>query len=202
MPRLAHWISILLHPVFMPVYAIGVLIMVDPRMAWFLRDDLRITTLGMVAVLTVAFPLTSTLLLIRSGMVSGLEMPNARERIAPYAITLFYYAITWYLLRKLPLHPAIGRFVIGAGIALFITLLITPYWKISAHMVGIGGVLGTFIALGWLGIPPFFPMVVLTILLCGLLGTARSIGESHTLAQVHAGGALGFLSLYATISWP
>ncbi len=201
MTRLAHWISIVLHPVFMPVYALGLLIMLDPRMAWFLRDDLRLTTLGMVAVLTVAFPLTSTLLLIRSGMVSSLEMSNARERIAPYAITLFYYAITWYLLRKLPLHPAIGRFMIGAGIALFITLLITPYWKISAHMVGIGGVLATMMALGWMGVPPLFPIVLVAIVLCGALGTARSIGGDHTLAQVHAGGALGFLCVYTSVAW-
>ena len=195
MPRLARLVSILLHPVFMPVYALGLMVLVDPRMAWALRPDLRPSALGMVAALTIVFPLISALLLVRAGLVSGLEMPRAGERIAPYTVTLFYYGITWYLLRKLPLHPAVAQFMVGAGIALLITLLVTPRWKISAHMVGAGGVLGALVALGWLGVPHFFPIVAAALILCGLLGTARLVASDHTAGQVYAGAALGFLCL-------
>lgn len=201
MRRLAHWTSTLFHPVFMPVYGLALLFLVDPRMTWFLRRELHFITLGMVAVLTVAFPLTSTLLLMRAGVVGDLRMPRPQERIAPFAITLFYYGVTWYMLRRLPLHPAVCRFMIGAGVALFITLLITPRWKISAHMVGTGGVLGAMLALGWLNIPPFFPFVALAILACGLVGTARLLASDHTPAQVHAGTALGVLCIYIAIGW-
>lgn len=202
MSRPAHWLSILLHPLFMPVYTVAMLLHVDPRMGWFLRDELRWVLLGMVALMTVAFPLTSTLLMMRAGLVSRLDMPTAQERIGPYAITLLYYAFTWYLITEFPMHPAIGRFFIGTFIALLLTLLITLRWKISAHMVGIGGVLGTFVALGWYFVPPLFPYVVGTLLLGGLLGTARLLNGQHTPAQVYAGAALGFTCVFVALLWP
>lgn len=202
MRTLSRGLSIVLHPLLLPVYTVALLLHADPRMGWFLSDELRWMLLGMVALMTVAFPLTSTLLMMRSGLVSRLDMPTARERIAPYTITLLYYGFTWYLLTEFPLHPAIGRFFIGTFMALLFTLLITLRWKISAHMVGIGGLLGTLVALGWYTVPFLFPWVVAIIMLCGLLGTARLLSGQHTHAQVYAGGALGFACLFAALLWP
>jgi len=200
--RPARWLSVLLHPLFMPVYAIALLLHLDPRMGWFLNSELRWLALGMVALMTVVFPLTSTLLMMRTGLVSRLDMPTRQERIAPYTITLLYYGFAWYLLREFPLHPAIGRFLIGAFAALLLTLLITLRWKISAHLVGIGGLLGTFVALGWYFAPPLFPFVMATLLLCGLLGSARLLIGEHTPAQVYVGALLGFACSFTAILWP
>lgn len=198
----ARILSIVLHPVFMPLYTLAVLIYLDPRMAWFLHDELRITTLGMIALLTVVFPLVSALLLVHAGLVSNLTMPEGRERIGPYMFTLFYHGMAWYLLDRLPLHPAIGRFLIGAAIALLIALLITVRWKISLHMVGIGGVAGTFFALGYLSIPVFFPLVVVVLVLAGALGTARLVDGAHDRGQVYAGFMLGMSALFLGQTWP
>ena len=43
---------------------------------------------------------------------------------------------------KIPLDPLIYKFMFGATLAIIIGMLITFNWKISVHMIGIGGVVG------------------------------------------------------------
>ncbi len=195
----ARLLSIVLHPLLMPTYTLWLALHVDPRLGYFLGEQGMLVLLGMVALMTVAFPLTSTLLLLRAGLITSLEMPTRSERIAPYVMSLLYYGMTWYLLSRTPLHPAAVLLVPGALIALLFTTLITLRWKISAHMVGMGGSLGALAALGYLhGCAVMEPMSVL-ILLAGALGTARLLTSDHTPAQVYAGTALGFVSVFATL---
>lgn len=199
MHAIARFLSIVLHPLLMPTYTLWLVLRVDPRLGYFLGEVGSLAVLGMVALMTVAFPLTSTLLLLRAGLISSLEMPTRSERIAPYVMSLLYYGMTWYLLSRTPLHPAAVLLVPGALIALLFTTLITLRWKISAHMVGIGGGLGALAALGYLhGCAVLEPMSVL-IVLAGALGTARLLASDHTPAQVYAGTALGFFSVFVTL---
>jgi hypothetical protein len=151
---------------------------------------------GMLALMTVAFPITSALLLMRSGLVDSLEMHTRQERIAPYVMTLVYYGMTYYLLRRTPLHPAVLAMFIGAMLALGLTTVITLRWKISAHMVGFGGAVGTVIAIATIHAIPALPLVAGLILLSGLLGSARLLISDHTQGQVLAGALLGALCTY------
>ena len=188
---IAHFLSIFLHPLFMPVYTLGLALWLDPHLGYFLDLRTRLIVLGMVTLMTVAFPITSVLLLIRSGLVSGLQMPNRKERIAPYCMTLVYYGMTWFLLARTPLHPLVQSLMIGAALALVLTTLITLRWKISAHMVGIGGALGALLALGFIHQLAFVVPIAGAIILAGALGTARLLTSDHTPAQVYAGFVLG-----------
>src|SRR5690606_23250631 len=124
-------------PLLMPTLTLWLALELDMRMGYFLAGQARWVVLGMVALMTIAFPLTSALLLVRAGLVSSLEMPRRQERIAPYVMTLMYYGMTWYLLSRTPLDPLALSLFGGAVIALAITTLVTLRWKMSAHMVGI-----------------------------------------------------------------
>src|SRR5690606_7661023 len=114
MRTLAHRLSILLHPLFMPVYTLWLALRVDPQLGINLRPEAPWTMLATVAVMTIAFPLVSTLLMLRAGLVRSLGMPARQERIAPYAMTLVYYAMTWYLLYRSALHGALLALFTGA----------------------------------------------------------------------------------------
>jgi hypothetical protein len=196
---IARFLSIVLHPLLMPTYTLWLALHVDPRLGYFLGDQGMLVLLGMVALMTVAFPLTSTLLLLRAGLISSLEMPDRSERIAPYVMSLLYYGMTWYLLSRTPLHPAAVLLIPGALIALLLTTLITLRWKISAHMVGIGGGIGALAALWYLHRCPVLEPLSILLVLAGALGSARLITSDHTPAQVYAGAALGFVSVFATL---
>ncbi|MCC7502225.1 MAG: hypothetical protein IT229_06830 [Flavobacteriales bacterium] len=196
---LAHALSILLHPLLMPVITLGVAFRLDPHLSYFIEPRSQLIILLMVGVMTVVFPLMSIALLWRSELVSGPTLPLREERTAPYVMTLFYHAMAYYLLRRNELDPVTFSLMIGGMVALLATLLINLQWKISAHMVGIGGLLGALTSLLLqhgtivpLELAPF-------ILVAGALGTARLLVSDHTPAQIYVGGAVGFLSTFVCV---
>ncbi|MBK7946078.1 MAG: hypothetical protein IPJ85_12595 [Flavobacteriales bacterium] len=192
---MARLLSYLLHPLLMPTFTLWLALRIDPHLAYFITPEDRWKVLMMVALMTIAFPLTSALLLMRAGLVSNLEMPRRQERIGPYAMSLMYYGMTAYLLARTPLHPMAFSLFIGAAIALLFTTLITLRWKISAHMVGIGGCLGAIVALGQAHALNAFAPIAAIAVVAGALGTARLLASDHSPAQVYAGTALGFVSV-------
>lgn len=196
----AHAISILLHPLFMPVLALWAAMQLDPHLSYFLSAKAQWFTLGMVTMMGVVFPLTSMLLLRRAGLITSLEMPHRQERIAPFVMTLIYYGMTYYLLRQTRLDGTVLGLFSGAMLALLFTTFITMRWKISVHLVGIGGLVGTIAGIAELHSMPMLFWLACSIVLAGLLGTARLLTGSHVPAQVYAGGVLGFVCTYGCIA--
>lgn len=198
---MARLLSYLLHPLLMPVLSLWLALELDLHLGYFLPEQSRWALLGMMALMTIGFPLTSAMLLRRAGVIGSLEMPLRSERLAPYALTLVYYGMTLYLLLRMRLHPLAIALFGGATLALLLTLAITLRWKISAHMVGIGGCLGAAVGLNQLHDLGAFAPICALIVLAGALGTARLLASDHTPGQVYAGAALGFGSVFAAVLW-
>ncbi|MFM9027863.1 MAG: hypothetical protein ACKOQ6_07685, partial [Bacteroidota bacterium] len=87
------------------------------------------------------------------------------------------------------------------AIATAFSLLINYFWKISIHMVGIGGALGLMFAVNSIIIIDLSMAIVLTTLVTGLLGTARLSLGAHDSWQVYAGFFTGFLSEFLLMTW-
>lgn len=196
---LARFLSVLLHPLVMPTCTVWLALTVDPHLGYFLAPTSRWMLLGMLALMTIVFPITSALLLQRSGLITSLEMPTRQERIAPFVMTLVYYGMAYYLLRQTPLHPAVHAAFVGALAALLATLLITLRWKISAHMVGVGGLIGAITGIAMIHALPLIPVIAALTLLGGLLGTARLLSSDHTQGQVVSGAVLGWCCTYVAV---
>lgn len=199
----AQLLSYLLHPVLMPVLTVALAMYVDPPLVYFVPPQARWVMLAMLAVMTIAFPVTSTLLLIRAGLVQDLQMPTRQERLAPYFLTLLHFCLAYYLFRQSPAHPALHAILFGTILATALTLVITFFWKISAHMVGIGGLVGSLTALSALHGLAVSPLISGTIILGGLLGTARLLTSDHTQGQIIAGALLGWACVHgaALLGW-
>ena len=72
-------------------------------------------------------------------------------------------------------------------------------WKISAHLVGMGGLIGAIAAVNSMHQLGLLPLLAVLIALTGLVASARLLSSDHTQAQVLAGGALGFISTWTCI---
>lgn len=198
----ARLLSYVLHPLLMPLITLWAMLQLDPHVAYFMPPNGKLLLLGMVAVMTFLFPVMSVLLMRRAGLVTDLELPRREERMAPYLITLLYGGMTLYLLFRTPLHPIAYALFIGILCAVGISAIITFWWKISAHMVGIGGLVGALFALEAVhGVEAFLP-VVIAIGLAGALGTARLLTSDHTHAQVHMGMLLGAACTFTAMVLP
>ncbi len=189
--KLAHIVSVLLHPVWMPLY--GLLIFLGtPYSQIVTTPPQRYLLLASVLFFTILIPLGFMLVQIWRGKASGLMLPDRRERKKPYIVTFWSYVALEYLLALLEITPFVVLIVAGFAVVIAIVYGINCFWKISAHLCGIGGLCGAFFGLSWIFYANNLPLMLTLVLLSGLLGWARLECRAHTLPQLAAGFLLGF----------
>ena len=88
---------------------------------------------------------------------------------------------------------SVKLFIIGGGLCILISTLINLKYKISAHMVGLGGVLGVLISVSWLIKFDMTPYYIATIIVAGFVAFARLILNEHKPAQLYLGFFLGLI---------
>jgi hypothetical protein len=83
--------------------------------------------------------------------------------------------------------------MIGACLAILLTLLINFRWKISMHMIGVGGLMGLFYAFGRYFHFPSLPILIALSFVSGLIAAARLYRGAHSPAQIYLGFGMGFM---------
>jgi hypothetical protein len=188
--KLTQLISILLHPMFMPILALHLTLLTLPSLAFTLSQNLLLVY-GILIFSTMVLPLISIFWLMQKGKVSSLEMSNHKERSLPLFKTAIWMSFGYYLLQNLLFYtPILKAELLGAILIILLAAIISKFWKISLHLLGIGGVVGVFIALQIIH-GDFLYLLLLFILLSGLLGVARIKQKAHNYAQVYAGFLVG-----------
>ena len=188
--KLTQFISIILHPMFMPLLVLHLTLLVLPSLTLTLSHNLLLIY-GILIFSTMVLPLVSIFWLMRKGQVSSLEMSNHKERPLPLFKTVVWMSFGYYLLKNLLFYtPILKAELLGAILIILLAAIISKFWKISLHLLGIGGVVGVFIALQIIH-GDFLYLLLLFILLSGLLGVARIKQKAHNYAQVYAGFLIG-----------
>jgi len=140
---------------------------------------------------TFLLPLLSALLLLRLKFISSLEMQTKEERKFPYLISAIFYFSESYFLMNSDIPVLIKALMFGATLLVVSVLLVNLFWKISAHMVGIGGLCGMMIAVSFrLQINLHFVLIAL-FLIAGFVAFSRLKLSAHNPAQVYIGFLLG-----------
>jgi len=124
-----------------------------------------------------------------------LAMPSNQERVLPFILVGFYYTVLTYFIKITPhLNETVFLIVSCSSFAILSIALVSSLWKISAHAVGIGGMLGILIAVQQTAPDAilFYPIIGLFLLAGGLL-SARLYLNAHSPSQVTAGFLLGAL---------
>jgi len=188
-------LSVLLHPMLMPTYGLLILFF---GMKGTVYDYITPTTLKwrltfIVLVFTFIFPSLNIYLLYKLRRIGDITLSNQRERTFPYLVTSLFYFGLFYLLLDVNLWPEIKLFILGAGLAILLTALINSVTKISAHMVGIGGLIGAILALSYLIRFDTMLIIAALFLVAGLVGTARLLLQAHSAEQIYMGFGLGLL---------
>ena len=188
--KLSKLISIILHPIFMPLLALHLTLLVLPSLAFTLSQSLLLIY-SILIFSTILLPLVSVFWLIQTGKVGSLEMNNHKERSWPLFKTAIWMSIGYYLLQRLLLYtPILKAELLGAILIVLLSAIISKFWKISLHLLAIGGLVGVFIALQII-YGNFLYLILLFIFLSGVLGFARIKQKAHNSAQIYVGFLLG-----------
>lgn len=193
-------ISVLLNPLLMPTIGLFLIFNTNTYLSYAVPIELKKYTLILVLLLTFIIPFLFILLLRNRGVITSLEMHQPKERIFPYLITILAFVFTLYILTKTPIIPIIFNFIIGATYATFIAFIINFKWKISAHAVGIGGLLGALLCIAIKLNADVSLFVVFSLLAFGLLASARLTLKAHTPLQLYVGFFLGIGTQFIALS--
>lgn len=131
------------------------------------------------------------------------ELSARENRFIPYILTIISYAVCMYVFNSINTAQFMKGLLIAGLVAQLLCTVINLKWKVSTHMVGIGGFTGAYVAFGELFY--FNPIwgLSLLILLSGLLGTARMYLRQHALSDIILGFLIGFLCawFFVLIGW-
>jgi len=190
-------ISYLLHPILMPIIVLYIGIN-NVDYFYLIFHNYSNTLYIIILTFTMVLPLISAILFVKSGRVESLEMRKKEERRGPLFVSALIMGIgffKFYLISKLSFH--LSAIYISSIILLIFAFLITIRWKISLHMLGIGGATGTFIALNYI-FGGIYYFIFLFFALSGLLAFSRLDQKAHNESQVYVGFVLGcvFQSLF------
>ncbi len=190
--RFSKIISVILHPIFMPIIAFSLSIKSLPGIGFSVINNLGFIYLVLL-LSTIIMPLMSIFFLIQKNMVASLEMNNYKERFVPLIITAIWMCYGYYKVYEIIVFSTVLKIeFLCAIIIIFIAAFISKFWKISLHMLGAGGVVGVLFGINIL-YGGLLQAIIISLLLAGILGTARINEKAHNHKQVYAGFLIGFL---------
>jgi hypothetical protein len=157
----------------------------------------------LIVLCTLIIPMITIIGLRMSGTVKSLHMPEVSDRRVPFMITSLYFLLTtWFLYQKTDIDPILwlGMSIICVSVVLL--TVVSFFWKMSAHMTGVGGLLAIVMVLGS-KFPSFevlYPLLS-ALLLCGIVASARLMLQAHRPLEIYVGWAAGFLICWAGFMW-
>lgn len=142
---------------------------------------------------TTILPIILLIILKQYKLISNFDITDKDERTLPYFLTSFCFLI-FSLSAYFYAPQSILVLPISIGVILMAFLvLISYYWKISAHMAGIGAFVAASTIISYFIGGNTMVILGLGLLASGCLGSSRAYLQVHTLGQIYAGFGLGFI---------
>ncbi|MFV0469485.1 MAG: phosphatase PAP2 family protein [Dysgonomonas sp.] len=195
---IAQIFSVVFQPLFMSFY--GVLLLFYYTNFFFFYANMTWFILGTVLLFTCLIPMLFILSLRMSGVVKDYTLSEKKERHLPYIICLLSNIALVVYLYNVNLQIWFLGLLAAPVLVLLIGFIVNFFWKISAHMLGIGGLIGGLmsVCVNVNKQNPFL-LFMLLFILAGCLGVSRLYLKRHTPAQVYIGFGAGFLAAYFVV---
>jgi len=208
---IAHFISLISHPLLIPTYMLVLLMTINPYL-FGMHDISERTSLDLLLrtfINTFFIPAFAIVIMKFQGLISSFQMEKKSERTGPYIISGMFYI--WHfrnILDNTQVPLAFSSFILGATIALFLAFLLNVFTKVSAHATGMGGLLAmviiTMLQFSYDSFVVHFSfgslqlnmtiVLIATIMLAGIVGTARLYLKAHIPSDLYGGYLIGFVS--------
>ncbi len=185
-------ISFLLHPLLMPTF--GIFIIFNSGTYLRLMPEEQKEFLYTIAFLgTFVLPVLFISFLYFYKKISSFELDTIQERNVPLLITSGFFFLTFYLIEDIPVAHIFKIFLLSSFASVMMTMIITSRWKISAHLVGLGGISALIIGISFRYKIDIQMLLFISILIAGVVGVARLYLKKHNILQVGLGYVLGFV---------
>jgi membrane-associated phospholipid phosphatase len=194
----AETVSTIFNPLLMPTIGILIILQYNTYLMYFpyqVKNLILIITAGSTFIL----PLSFYPIFYFKGIISGINIENHRDRIIPLSVTVLLYFAGYILMKRFVPSDLLLGFWLGFSLSVLANLIVSFVWKISSHMIGVGGILGLLFIFYVKYDVNLFPVLLLTIMVSGLLAYSRLRLNFHNLLQIFAGITCGFIVVFFTM---
>lgn len=188
--RLAQLVSVLFHPLLMPVYGL-LIIFTCPALYGYLPFQVKKIMLFIVIINNVLIPLMMITYFRFRNLISTWTIDDRRERILPLVITTFFYSFTVYLIYRFHIPLFIKSFIICATALVLAVTIINFWFRISLHATGCGAITALVMVLSVRMQIPLTWLLIIVILVSGLVMSLRLWLKAHTPPEIWTGFFLG-----------
>ncbi len=195
----AQFFTYLFHPLFVPLYGYSLLLFSNNYYSLLFPLQIKLLLICIVFSFTCILPVINLFILFKLRLIPSLKLDEGPHRTIPYLITSLFYFGMAYMIWSFNLPSVFKSLILAGAVSILLTTVINLKWKISAHMVGIGGLTGAALAVSLVLKQNFICWVYTFTGIAGLLGFSRLYLKAHSPAQVYAGYALGTASTFLFI---
>ena len=192
--KLAKKLSIVFHPLLMPVYGMAI-IFSAPTLFGYLPFNVKKLLLLIMLVNNVLLPLSLLPFFIRMNIISSWTITERKERNFPLIITTILYCITSFLIFRFNIPVFLKTYIFAACFISLIVTVINFWWKISLHSVGAGALISLVFILSLKMLTPLEWYLISTVVIGGLVLSSRLKLNLHSPQQVWIGLFTGFFGL-------
>lgn len=212
---LAQGLSFVTHPMLLATYILLLLLSVNPYLFGVNSPTERYPLI--ILVFGSSFLMPGLVILMMRGLeiIPDIMMPERDDRTLPLIAVGALYMGLFAFCRKAPDVPvAYTALLLGCSVGLFAAFFANLFTKISLHAVGMGGLLAAVLvtiqlfAYDQLAIDlpgarrlevSLIFVLLFTIWLAGVVGTARLYLRAHQLEDVLGGYVVGFVAMGVSV---
>lgn len=150
--------------------------------------------LAMVFAFTFILPVVNIIMFRYFGTISSFTMQERTERLIPFvAIAIIYLVMIFLFYNKLPLSTNFTKLMIIVTALVLFSAAATFFYKVSIHSLAACGMIGILLPLNKAieNNALLWPTAI-TILIAGMIMSARLYLNAHTINEVITGALAGF----------
>ena len=129
------------------------------------------------------------------GAIGDFYISKKEERIIPMLfVSVFYFGLDYYVFSRTGMEPLFMNITYLMVAIMGITAIITIFWKISAHAIGMSAFTTFMFAIGMqTQTKSLFIFFLVGLLMSGLVISSRLYLKAHSEKQVYYGYGLGII---------
>jgi len=184
-------ISVVFHPIIMPLLAIHFYFKKSPR---FIPEDLVYAKLISLFILSVVLPIMVYFLLKTLGKTESIHLKTTKERILPLLVNCAIIILILYRVFPENQIPELYFFFIGILLSSVTCLILAILkFKASIHLIATVGVFMFFIAFAIHFSININGSLALFAIITGAVATSRLYLEAHSVKELLAGLLIGII---------
>lgn len=198
MKVLANIFSYIFHPLIIPTIGMFIIFNSGTYLSNLMPEAKKLIYI-LVFVTTFLFPALMMPFLLWQKIITNFYVQTKKERVLPILLILIFYYFGYYIIGIYNISGLIRAFLLASIISLTVAFFINLKWKISMHMIGLGGLIGLVLAISLRLHINLTVYLVLLIFISGIVGASRLKLNSHNILQIGAGFYIGVLTVLITI---